>query len=279
VIDDPAGEVSHARYHASTTDPQYKVAFNNSWCTSGENDVIRIPKGALPSGGWNNGASWWDGHFSVTQPRNSAGQIMEYDFYQGRSINSGSPGTVAADCGAKTDVENGTGSITATGTATVANFALMAGQVRAIEVTQPPIRHALFMTVPCSNGSHVSWLTTNGAGSICGTDKSNAPPLGQRFYLAYTDAQIAALPAYARPFIQALKDYGMYFGDTGGPADFGLQAALEGSYTYDSLGKTNPWVGWAAANNLPKNSAGRYVLRLNSPSLNVDWTKLRAIQP
>lgn len=279
-LDDPANEVSHARFHAKSTDPSYRVVLNNSWCTAGEGDTIRIPAGAQPSGGINNPASWWDGHMSVTQPRNANGQIIEYDFYQVRQIGGG---TITADCGDTEDAENGDGSVPGASNTTVANFALMAGQVKASELlTTDPIDHALFMTVPCTNGTHVPWLGGTGNGSVCTTDKANAPPLGQRFYLPYTDAEISALPTYARPWVRAMRDWGLYLGDTGGPADFGVSAALEGSNTYDSLGRANPINTWAAQVGLTKNSAGKYVLRLSSPSSTnspIDWRRLRAIEP
>lgn len=279
ILNDPNGEVSHARFHAKSTDPSYRINATNSWCQTENGRVIRIPQGATPAGGWNNPFNWsgWDGHMSVTQPRDANGVIWEYDFYQGRSIISGSPGVINADCAGREDVENGDGNGTGT---TVANFALMAGQLRANELLSwptPKIDHALFMTIPCSNGQRVSWLQTTGSGSVC-SNTTNAAPLGQRFYLAYTDAQISALPAYARPWVQAMKDYGMYFGDTGGPADFGLQATLEASNTYLSIGKTNPIQQWAQSVGLGTYN-GKYILKLRSPDAPIDWTKLRAIQP
>lgn len=251
-------DYQHPRYHAKTTDPAFRVTLTENWGTSVQGHVIHVPVGALAAGGG-------DGHMAVVQPDG-----WEYDFYDYLSRTEGSPGTLKARWGGRLRIDgDGRG-----GQSTVANFGLLAGPIRSEELIAGEIPHALFATVKCSNGTNVYPALTSGAGAVC-SDKIGAPPLGARFWLAYTDAEIDALniPVWRKTIVRAMARYGAYFGDTGGP---GFAFQLESPETYRSFGLKDPAVQWAAQQGVPL-SNGKYRLDLRT---GVDWAgRLRMIDP
>jgi len=112
-------------------------------------------------------------------------------------------------------------------------------------------------------------------GSACGSEQPNAPPLGARFMLEMSDAQIQALsvPAWKKTILAALAHYGGYVGDTGGP---GFAIEFESPLTYTALGLPDPLVAFAAANGRPT-WEGDYTLDI---ARGVDWSKhLRVLAP
>lgn len=108
------------------------------------------------------------------------------------------------------------------------------------------IRHALFMTVRCDNGTAVYPAT--GLGAACaqlGESNTSAPAEGQRFQLNMTDTEIDAMnvPPWKKIILRAMQRYGMYVGDTGGsPWDL----MFESGSTYTSFPPyTDPMVNYA----------------------------------
>ena len=113
----------------------------------------------------------------------------EYDFWQVASKPAGG-GTISISWGGRTAI----GTADADGrdsNATAAHFGLAAGVIRPSELAAGEINHALFMVVKCTSGTSV-YPAGPGAGSAC-ADKTNAPAMGQHFFLDMTDAQIEAL--------------------------------------------------------------------------------------
>lgn len=263
VIDENAQwDYAHPRYHAKASDPLYTIQLDQNWSGSTNGQRIRIPNGAR-----------WAGYPSSTTPTDRHITIVqedgwEYDFHKVFSISGG---VIHANFGSKLRIDgDGRG-----GGSTVANFGCLAGMIRSDELITGRIEHALFCTIQKSDGTNVYPALTSGAGSVAsGDDKANYPPLGARFQLVYSDAEIEALaiPAWKKPILRAMARYGMYFGDTGGPS--GIKTMLESPETYRSFGIPDPAVAWAAANGLPKNSGGKYIIDLRS---GVNWSRLRLL--
>lgn len=206
----------------------------------------------------------------------------EYDFWRVGTKPRGG-GTMTFAGGGRTRID---GSGLNSG-ATAANFGNLAGVIRAQELAAGSINHALFIVLKCTaRGTAFGYgtgTTNNGSmvypaahgGSACSTDSSDLPPIGARFQLAMTDAQIAALPVptWKKTILTALARYGGYVGDTGGPG-FALQ--FESGATYTSFGQIDQLVTFAKQNSVPVWN-GTHVFNLAS---GVDWARyLRVLVP
>jgi len=259
VIDEtPEWDYQHPLYRAKDTDPLFTASIRNKWTGNCHGAKFRLPQGARQAA-WTPDPGSKDAHLSVVQPDGT-----EFDFHRVYNIDWNTK-TLDASYGSTLPF-NGDG---LGGGSTVANFGLWAGVIRHEEMAAGNIPHALFVTIPKSDGTHVSWLKTNGNGAIApDAEKYKWPPLGTHFYLSYTDAEINALPipTWRKTVVRAATRYGMYFGDTGGGST-GFKFQLESPETYRSLGKTDPWLAWAQANGVPLES-GKYRLDVRS---GVDW--------
>jgi hypothetical protein len=165
------------------------------------------------------------------------------------------------------------------GASTAARFGNLAGRISAQELEAGQINHALFMT---SNS-----IATNAVypaeKSDGGKDPSQGyPPMGTRFQLAMTDAQIdtLAVPVWKKAILRALKNYGAYLGDsTSSP--WGLMS-LESGSTYTSFGYEDQMVTFAKAHGLPSSydsSVGRTIYTFDVRS-DVDWARyMRVVDP
>ncbi|HEX2087974.1 MAG TPA: hypothetical protein VHF89_19965, partial [Solirubrobacteraceae bacterium] len=162
-------------------------------------------------------------------------------------------------------------------------FGTAAGLLRPEELEEGRIRHALFMTVPCVarvNGrDHV--YPAVGRARLC-TDGRDAPHLGARVQLAMSEEEIDALagPAWRKTLLRAMAEYGMFVGDTGGPAGWALQTQSDTSYT--SLGRPPRLeelareAGWQPYHD---EHVGRTVY-IGDLASGVDWAgRLRVIDP
>ena len=222
-----AGDWSHPIYYSQPSDPLYTIDCTEPWGTCEiEGMQVRIPAQAEPAGGS-------DGHMAVIDQASG----WEYDFWQVASKPAGG-GTISISWGGRTAI----GTADADGrdsNATAAHFGLAAGVIRPSELAAGEINHALFMVVKCTSGTSV-YPAGPGAGSAC-ADKTNAPAMGQHFYLDMTDAEIEALsvPAWQKTILRAMARYGLYVGDTGG-GGWGIQ--FESGSSFTSFGQTDPWV-------------------------------------
>jgi hypothetical protein len=200
----------------------------------------------------------------------------EYDLYK-TTTPSGSGGTLdvgsggvsfAGGTGVSLDLD-GDGRV---GGATASLWGLMAGLVRAEELQAGQINHAVFITVPCGASSPASVAPAAKGGTPC-ADNASRLPMGARLQLAMTASEIDALavPAWQKTILRAMRTYGMYFGDTGGPSSFGVM--IESGATYTAFGAPDRMAEFAKANRWdPYN--GYYVGRLKD---GVPWNRLRVL--
>jgi hypothetical protein len=262
----------HPTFFAQPGDPVYTLQATED--PSGnpiEGMKVGIPSYARPAGGP-------DHHMTVVTPDG-----WEYDFWNVQEVNASTRVLRFSNGGRMRIDGDGLGS-----GGTASRFGNLAGIIRAPELAAGHINHALFIVLKCtgtgtsfgygetttSYGSSYVYPASQG-GSACGSEDADAAPMGARFMLEMSDAQIQALavPAWKKTILTALAHYGGYVGDTGG-SGFGLE--FESSATYTALGLPDPLVAFASANNLPKWD-GEYVFNLAS---GVEWAKyLRVLAP
>jgi hypothetical protein len=266
-----SSDYGHPTYWAQPGDPVYTLK-----ATGYSPDVnglkIAIPSAAKAAGGG-------DQHMTVVEPDG-----WEYDFWEVASKPAGG-GTMTFELGGRTRVDgDGRGS-----NATAARFGNLAGVIRAQELIAGHIDHALFIVLKCTSSATTFGYGTKTDGSsksafvypalaggarCSSADNADAPPMGARFQLNMTDAQINALavPTWKKTILKALAHYGGYVGDTGGPG-FGLQ--FESGSTYTSFGAVDPLVTYAKGVGLSTYN-GMYVFNL---AAGVDWAKYLRILP
>jgi hypothetical protein len=262
----------HPVFYAEPGDPLYTLEATEPWGSNELNGMqIPIPAHARPSGSE-------DAHMTVVTPDG-----WEYDFWATQTPPAGG-GTLTFGWGGRTRID-GSG-LNSGGTAS--GFGSLAGMIRAPELAAGHINHALFIVLRCTAAStsfgygtttHVDTSTyvypADDGGRACPAGETNAPPLGARFMLAMSDAQIQALavPAWKKTILTALAHYGGYVGDTGGP---GFAFMFESGTSYTALGLPDPLVAFAKTNGLPQ-WEGRYIFNVAS---GVEWEKyLRVLTP
>jgi hypothetical protein len=127
-----------------------------------------------------------------------------------------------------------------------------------------------------NNGSFV-YPALHGGARCSGADAADAPPMGTRFQLAMSDAQIDALavPSWKKTILRAMAHYGMFVGDTGGGAGPGLM--MESGTGYTSFGAEDPSVTFAKQQGLQPGWHSLYTFDIAS---GVDWqSALRVVAP
>jgi hypothetical protein len=266
---------AHPTYFAQPGDPLYTLHATEEW---GKNEIngiqIPIPEYARPAGGE-------DGHMTVVTPEG-----WEYDFWRAQIPPKGG-GTFSFAWGGRTRIDGtGTGS-----GGTASGFGNLAGMIRAPELKADRINHALFMTIKCAapntlfgdgaagasqySSSYVYPAT--GGGSPCPSGYQYALPLGAWLKLEITTAELNALsvPAWERTILVALREYGAFCGDTGGP---GMGFMFESSESYIAQGRPDPLVEYARENDIPQTSGGLYAF---SFGLSAEWwaDHLRVLEP
>ena len=243
----------HPVYYSRSTDPLYTLDCTESWGTCElEGRQIRIPWAARPAAGG-------DGHMTVVDQAGG----WEYDMWQATK----GAATVTMSWGGMTRIDGD-----ALGSdANAGQWGLLGGILRASELESGRIDHAMFAVIRCDNGTRV--YPAAGQGNGCGT--SDAPPMGARFQLAYSDPEIDALPvpAWKKTILRALARYGAYFGDTGGPGLSLVQP--ESGATYTSFGYEDPFVTFARRSGVPGWN-GVHSFDIASA---VDWSRLRVVDP
>lgn len=200
---------------------------------------FHIPARARPGDGS-------DRHLAIVQPDGTEVDLWSVDqSYPGRDWHTGD--TIAFGsgnyCG---NFYSGPGS--GTETATVGGACLAAGLIRASELRDGVIRHALFTTVDCGAKSYV-FPATQPIDQGCSGPGWHVPN-GAHLWLDLTDAQISGLAVrpWERTILRALHDYGAYVEDTGGGGDraHGLFAPwFEDDAQYAPFGHASPMLVWA----------------------------------
>jgi hypothetical protein len=232
---DTTSDYGHPTYYAQPTDPLYTLD-SIGYSPAIDGMRIPIPSTAKPALGG-------DGHMTVVTPDG-----WEYDFWQVKSKPVGG-GTMTFSLGGRTRVDgDGLNS-----NATAARFGNLAGIIRSQELAAGQINHALFIVLKCTSSSTsfgygtkadtgksaYVYPATAGGSRCSNTADEAAPPIGARFQLTMSEAQIAAMnaPAWKKAILRALATYGGYVGDTGGP---GFGVMLESSTMYTSFGLADP---------------------------------------
>ena len=260
---------SHPIFYSQPDDPVFTIHCAKTWGTCEiEGMQVRIPDAARP-------ASGGDSHMAVIDQAGG----WEYDFWQVQNKPAGG-GTITISWGGRTRI--GTADADGLGSnATAAHFGLAAGPIRAAELEAGQIDHALFMVVRCTNGNFV-WPAEGVSGTPCssiGLSNADAPALGQHFYLAMSDAEIAATgaPVWKQTILRAMAHYGMFVGDTGG-SSWGIQ--FESGASYTSFGSPDPFVRLGDLWGVPKypdpNVGPQRIFKIAG---SVDYGRLRALDP
>ena len=236
-------------YWARATDPV--VTLHGSAPVEGKQ--IHLPQGAKPANGG-------DRHMTIVEPDG-----WEYDLWH---ADTPSGGRLSASTGRRLRIDgNGYGS-----GVVAARFGNLAGRVRAAEMAAGRIDHALMMTVECTSGAYV-WPSVR-AGSTC-DDRVDAPSLGDRFQLAMSDGQIAALnvPPWKKTILRALARYGAYVGEE--TSRWSL-LGFESGVSYTSFGYPDQLAQFARGAGV-RQSGGVYYFDIAS---GLDWARyLRVIDP
>lgn len=156
------------------------------------------------------------------------------------------------------------------GAATASDIDLSAGKIRAPELKAGVVPHALCAAVPQTKSTYVYPASKSDGKST----EAAAPAMGQRFYLAYTDAEIQALslPPWKKAVLEGLAHYGFYVCDSGNDT---LGFEFESSRMYTAFGAPEMFSEIGREQGLPT-WEGRYVFNFSN---GVDWTRLRAIAP
>ncbi len=227
-----SNDFSHPVYLAASTDPLVTIGSGCGTSAGITGTQIHIPAQARPT-------TSSDAHMGVIQPNGD-----EYDFWDVTNpAGNWTTGSTlhCSESGAYSNIVTASGSLTYSATS---GAALSAGNLRANELQNGVISHALFVVIPSSNG-YVYPGTANAAqgGSI---------PIGARVQLKWTDAQIDAMTgqaAWEKTLLHQLHDYGLYVLDTGG--DGYLTYKWESSTQFTSFGGTSPAAAWDKTNNPP----------------------------
>lgn len=265
-------------YYSRSTDPLFTIHCTRYACPSIEGTQIRIPQSAQASGGP-------DAHMIVIDQATG----WEYDLYKycwsncansnvrtlpqgGRDVYVGS--------GGKTLIA-GSGAGLSGGGATAANFGRFAGIIRPPEwqeatMAKSAIDHALYMVAYCDDATYVYPANKSGRSrASINLPNTNAPLMGTRFQLNYTETEINALgvPEWKKVLLRAMARYGLYFGDTGS-GSWAIQAESGSSYT--SFGYEDLLITFAKSQPGVILYNDQYVFKVHD---GVDWSRLRVIDP
>jgi Concanavalin A-like lectin/glucanases superfamily len=272
---DTSDDWSKPIYYSRSSDPLYTIHCNKYSCPSIEGTQVRIPSNARPAGGG-------DGHMIVEDQTSG----YEYEFWQVQTkpLPAGG-GAITISTGGRTrNGVTGADGLNADGNA--AQWGLAAGLVRAPELDTGFINHGVFMVTKCDNNSYV--YPAHGLGRACssiGVSNTNAPPMGSVFRLdpSYaTDAWLQKFPPWKQAMLRAIRDYGLYFGDTGGGW---VGAAFESGSSYTSYGVQDKLVTYgsqhiadpgSAITSWSSNGRTNYVFQLVK---DVDWSHLQLVDP
>jgi hypothetical protein len=195
--------VSHGTrpvYWPTRTDPLISVTCRStSLCTAGMK--LHIPAGALPEGET-------DGHMTVVEQE--AGR--EYDFWRATKPENGQMTTTAGGS-IPIGAESGTG---LGGIAEAAELGLLGGIIRAAELSEGKIEHALVTTVKCVQLHDVWPSPASGTGDAICREEKPGPRFASLLQLNMTEEEIAAsgAPSWQRTIMKAMARYGVYVVDT-----------------------------------------------------------------
>jgi hypothetical protein len=275
VVGDSERDFGNPTYWPDGDDPLVRLDCTKPWgrCEV-EGMRIRIPDGAKPAGLFPDpeGGRDWDNHMTVVDQK----QGWEYDLWN--VDGPPSEGALSFAYGGRTRID-GEG---LDSDAIAARYGNLAGIIRAQELREGRIDHALAINVPCTEG--FVYPASKGGLSCeqAGLSGRPAPPMGGLLRLPVDEAQlrVAALPAWKAAILRALSRYGAYVSDTTGEADqWSLE--VESGATYTSFGREDELVGLAKAVRIsPRdydgNGQDEYWYELDP---GVDWESLELLDP
>lgn len=273
VAGDEAKDWGVAMYYSDASDPVYTVQCTEPWGVCAvEGAQIHIPEDAAPSGVWPlpNPNADYDSHLTVVDQTTG----WEYDLWNIRSMQNG---VIVIKWGGKTRVDgDGLGS-----DAVAARYGSAAGLIRAEELQEGKIDHALSLTVPCTDG--FTWPASKGAleCSEAGMPTNHALQNGDLLQLKLSRKRIARFPKWKSAILTAWKKYGAYVGDTTGDAtQWSLK--FESAAGYEAEGQSDPLVELAQSQGFEAvdyNGNGQDEFWFNIAS-GVKWdSKLRVVKP
>lgn len=201
-------------FYAAPTDSTFKVFCTNSTSgcptppsnpsTATSTVTVRAPSGMKAAGPT-------DAHLTIVDYATDT----ETDMFQVTTI--GSNYIIAGEIGKKSPGTFGGDGTHQLGSG-VAGFSNTAGQIRAQELRDGKINHALTVYVPCA-GAPIAPADTSYITDLPCTSTlfpQGGPRVGQQMKLNMTKAEISALdiPVWRKAILQALATYGAYVSDT-----------------------------------------------------------------
>lgn len=255
------GGYDHPVFFAKSSDPLVTVE-GVQYGTWANGEQIRCPSNAHPAPGS-------DHHMTVVQPD---GAVHGFWAVQNNGPLNGK--LVAHGAGYSRSLAESSGVNERSAGATASGIEPACGTIRVEELAAGIIPHGLFIPCRVTKSGHHKPPATGGDGT---SGEANAPEQGQRFYLAYSDAEITAAPwpKWKKTMITAMAHYGLWCGDSGGGF-----VKFWGQQSYTAYGPAFP----QPFNELLKNEPGVSTnVGLGGPCLvlhlheAVDWTRLRAI--
>lgn len=263
------GTAGEPTYYARDGDPTFPVVCadtefptRDALCPL-QRKTLRVPAGAVrESGPFDDAGRDW--HMTVVDQQTG----VEYDLWRVEAPAPLPERPRAVDtlriAFAGTRRIDGLGDgLSGAGDATAAHWGSLAGRVRAEEFAAGRIDHALFITVDCVDGSvpPVYPADTRGtaAGQPCttiGLSNADAPPLGAHLQLNMTVSEIDDLHVrpWQRTLLVAMREYGMYVGDTGASGFFAIEQESGNQYQSVTRGTeaqkyaADAWRAFASAN-------------------------------
>jgi hypothetical protein len=203
-------------FYTAPTDPEWRVVCTrlpNTDCPSAlgvTSPRFRAPAGMLASGRT-------DAHITVVD----AADDSERDLWSVTAItppSEGSPGVITAGSYGATTPGTFAGTGTNQGGSGNASFSLTSGIIRAQELRDGRIDHALAVYVPCADQAVLPADRGSDPDQPCvdGLFPGGGPRVGQRMKLDMTVAEITALdvPVWRKAILRALVTYGAYVSDT-----------------------------------------------------------------
>jgi hypothetical protein len=181
---------------------QPKVEVQFTYADESDSGPYPIPADPLIEGGPDNDS---DRHILLIDRDNCTLYELFYAFPQGDSAWS-------ADAGAIFDLNSNILRPEGWTSADAAGLPIFPGLVRYDEVAAGEIRHALRFTTPDTRREYV-WPARHFASDL--TDEAY-PPMGQRFRLR-ADFDVSGFSTEVQVILRALKVYGMFLTDNGGP--------------------------------------------------------------
>lgn len=203
-------------FYAAPSDPEWQVVcvrLPNPGCPStlgAASPRFRAPTGMLPAGPT-------DAHLTVVD---AAGDT-EHDLWSVTAVtppSGGNPGRITAGSYGAATPGPFAGSGIGQGGSGNAAFSLTSGIIRAQELRDGRIDHALAVYVPCADQAVWPADVGNDPDQPCedGLFPAGGPRVGQRMKLDMTAAEITALdvPLWRKAILRALVVYGAYVSDT-----------------------------------------------------------------